>query len=105
MWYSNLSANAVVEQSYAADPLLSGWWRGTATNNQAAAAGKASVVRAVGPGGSGLVLIGTSPTVRQHAKGLQPQLGRARALGRVAGDGDDGRRRQRGRRPCPPRWH
>ena len=26
-WFSNLGANAVVEQSYAADPLLSGWWR------------------------------------------------------------------------------
>ncbi len=78
-WFSNLGANAVVEQSYAADPLLSGWWRpNTAgTNGQAQAAGKASVVHAVAPGGNGAVLFGTSPTVRLHAKGLQPQLGRA----------------------------
>ena len=77
-WFSDLGSNAVVEQSYAADPLLSGWWRpSNATNGQAQAAGKASVVRAVAPGGTGVVLIGTSPTVRLHAKGLQPQLGRA----------------------------
>ncbi|MDA0160389.1 M14 family zinc carboxypeptidase [Solirubrobacter ginsenosidimutans] len=77
-WYSGLGANAVVEQSYAADPLLSGWWRpSNANNGQAQAAGKASVVHAIAPGGTGVVLIGTSPTVRLHAKGLQPQLGRA----------------------------
>ena len=36
VWYTNLGANAVVEQSYAADPLLSGWWRPkTRTNGQA----------------------------------------------------------------------
>jgi hypothetical protein len=78
-WYTGLSANAVVEQSFGADPLLSGWWRpnATGTNGQAQAAGKASVVRAVASSGTGVVLIGTSPTVRLHAKGLQPQLGRA----------------------------
>ncbi len=68
----------MVEQSYAADPLLSGWWRpSNANNGQEQAAGKASVVHAVAPSGTGVVLIGTSPTVRLHAKGLQPQLGRA----------------------------
>ena len=39
--------------------------------------GKASVVRAQAPAGSGVVLIGTSVVTRLHAKGLQPQLGRA----------------------------
>jgi hypothetical protein len=78
-WFTGLGAGAVVEQSYASDPLLSGWWRSNAagTNGQAAAAGQASIVRAVAPGGSGVVLIGTSPTTRLHAKGLQPQFGRA----------------------------
>ena len=96
-WFSNLGANAVVEQSYAADPLLSGWWRpSNANNGQEQAAGKASVVHAVAPSGTGVVLIGTSPTVRLHAKGLQPQLGRALLWSRVADDvGDVGRRRRR----------
>ena len=77
---------------------------GTATNNQAAAAVKASIVRAVGPGGSGLVLIGTSPTVRLHAKGMQPQLGRAvlwAASQTTATTGVDGSAGA----PCPRRWH
>jgi zinc carboxypeptidase len=79
VWYTGLGAGAVVEQSYAGDPLLSGWWRANdaGTNGQAAAAGQASIVRSVAPGGSGLVLIGTNPVFRLHAKGLQPQLGRA----------------------------
>jgi hypothetical protein len=76
-WYTNLGAGAVVEQSYAADPLLSGWWPVGGNNGQTAAAEKASVVRSLASGGSGLVLIGTSPVFRLHAKGLQPQLGRA----------------------------
>ena len=78
VWYTNLGTGAVVEQSYAADPLAAGWWRGTNANNtQQAAAGKASIVRAQGPTASGAVLIGTSVVTRLHAKGLQPQLGRA----------------------------
>jgi hypothetical protein len=78
-WYTNLGGNAIVEQTFAADPLLSGWWRpnATNTNGQPAAAGKATIVRASAPGGSGLVLIGTNVVTRLHAKGLQPQLGRA----------------------------
>ena len=78
-WYTNLGPNAVVEQRFAADPLLSGWWRpnATNTNGQAAAAGQASIVRGQSAGGTGVVLIGTSVVTRLHAKGLQPQLGRA----------------------------
>ncbi|HEX6021319.1 MAG TPA: M14 family zinc carboxypeptidase, partial [Solirubrobacter sp.] len=76
-WYSNLGPAAVVEQSYAQDPLLAGWWPVGGNNGQSAAAGKASVVRALATGANGLVLIGTSPVFRLHAKGLQPQLGRA----------------------------
>ncbi|HWK29053.1 MAG TPA: M14 family zinc carboxypeptidase [Solirubrobacter sp.] len=78
-WYTNLGAGAVVEQSYAAQPLLAGWWGSNAagTNGSAAAAGKASIVSATTSAGNGVVLIGTSPITRLHAKGLQPQLGRA----------------------------
>ena len=34
VWYSNLGANAVVEQSFAAEPLLSGWWPRTGNTGQ-----------------------------------------------------------------------
>ena len=77
VWYTNLGAGAVVEQSYAADPLLAGWWVVDGPNGQAAAARQASIVRSVAEDGNGLVLIGTNPIFRLHPKGLQPQLGRA----------------------------
>ncbi len=77
VWYTNLGAGAVVEQSYAADPLLAGWWVVDGANGQAAAARQASIVRSVAEAGNGLVLIGTNPIFRLHPKGLQPQLGRA----------------------------
>ena len=61
-------------------------------NGQAAAAGKASVVRGGATSGTGVVLIGTSPVVRLHAKGLQPQLGRAILWAAAPpNDGDVGR--------------
>jgi hypothetical protein len=77
VWFTNLGGGAVVEQSYAADPLLAGWWVVDGADGQAAAAGQASIVRGIAPGGSGLVLFGTNPIFRLHPKGLQPQLGRA----------------------------
>jgi hypothetical protein len=76
-WYSNLGPNAVVEQSYAAEPLLSGWWPRTGNNGRTGAAGKASVVRALADNRNGVALIGTSVVTRLHAKGLHSQLGRA----------------------------
>ena len=94
-WYSNLGAGAVVEQSYAADPLLAGWWPTGGNNGQTAAAGKASIVRSLSTGG--LVLIGTSPVFRLHAKGLQPQLGRA-LLWTAAPLADDDHHREHGGR-------
>jgi Zinc carboxypeptidase len=79
VWFTGLGAGAEVEQSYAGDPLLAGWWRpdDDGTGGQADAAGQASIVRGLAPAGSGLVLFGTNPIYRLHAKGLQPQLGRA----------------------------
>jgi zinc carboxypeptidase len=79
VWFTGLPAGAQVEQSYADDPLLAGWWRPSAAGNngQPAAAGHASIVRGLTPDGNGLVLFGTNPTFRLHPKGLQPQLGRA----------------------------
>ncbi|TDD68372.1 peptidase [Jiangella aurantiaca] len=79
VWFTGLGSGVVIEQSYAADPLLAGWWAANdaGTNGQAAAAGQASIVRGVVPAGAGTVLFGTNPTYRLHPKGLQPQLGRA----------------------------
>ncbi len=77
VWFTNLGAGVSVEQSYAADPLLAGWWATTGANGQGAAANQASVVRTVSAGGNPVVLFGTNPTFRLHPKGLQPQLGRA----------------------------
>ncbi|WP_406078707.1 M14 family zinc carboxypeptidase [Micromonospora sp. NBC_00858] len=77
VWFTNLGANVEVEQSYAADPLLSGWWATDGANGQAAAANQASIVRGVSAAGNGVVLFGTDPTFRLHPKGLQSQLGRA----------------------------
>jgi hypothetical protein len=79
VWYTNLGTGVEVEQSYATDPLLSGWWgsNDSGSNSQAAAAGQASIVRGVSAGGNGVVLIGTSPVTRLHAKGLHSQFGRA----------------------------
>ena len=77
-WYSNLGSNAVVEQTFATDPLWSGWWPVDGTQGQTNAAGKASVVRAISPSGkNGVALIGTSVVTRLHAKGLWAQFGRA----------------------------
>ncbi|MGW4466340.1 M14 family zinc carboxypeptidase [Micromonospora sp. NPDC004704] len=79
VWFTNLGAGVTVEQSYTADPLLSGWWAANAagTNGPTAAANQASIVRGVTAAGNGVVLFGTDPTYRTHPKGLQPQLGRA----------------------------
>ncbi|HEX5541935.1 MAG TPA: peptidase, partial [Micromonospora sp.] len=79
VWFTNLGAGVTVEQSYAADPLLAGWWatNTAGTNGPAAAANQASIVRGTTPAGNGVVLFGTAPTFRMHPKGLQPQLGRA----------------------------
>ncbi|MGX7670994.1 M14 family zinc carboxypeptidase [Plantactinospora sp. DSM 117369] len=79
VWFTDLGAGVTVEQSYAADPLLAGWWAANeaGTTGQAAAAGQASIVRTVSPGGNGVVLFGTDPTFRLHPKGLHSQLGRA----------------------------
>ena len=76
-WYSNLGPNAVVEQSFAEQPLVGGWWPRTGNQGRSNAAGKATVVRALSGGGNGVVLIGTSVVTRLHAKGLNATFGRA----------------------------
>ncbi|WP_433830711.1 M14 family zinc carboxypeptidase [Actinoplanes sp. CA-015351] len=79
VWYTGLGADVTVEQSYAADPLLAGWWApaSNGTGGQDQAAGQASIVRSTTAAGNPVVLIGTDPIWRLHAKGLQSQLGRA----------------------------
>ena len=76
VWYSNLGTGAVVEQSYAADPLAAGWWRASnTTNSQEAAAGKASIVRAQGRTVSGA---GPDRHQRGHAPARQGPAAAAR---------------------------
>ncbi|WP_433311393.1 M14 family zinc carboxypeptidase [Micromonospora sp. CA-269861] len=77
VWFTGLGAGVEVEQSYAADPLLAGWWATDGANGQAAAANQASIVRGVSAADNGVVLFGTDPTFRLHPKGQQSQLGRA----------------------------
>ncbi|WP_229074649.1 M14 family zinc carboxypeptidase [Actinoplanes sp. DH11] len=79
VWFTGLGAGVTVEQSYAADPLLAGWWAPApdGTGGQAQAAGQAAIVRGTTAAGNDVVLIGTDPVWRLHAKGLQSQLGRA----------------------------
>ncbi|MEU8297098.1 M14 family zinc carboxypeptidase [Micromonospora sp. NPDC048909] len=77
VWFTDLSPGVTVEQSYAADPLLSGWWVTDGPGGQSAAASQASIVRGTAAGGNPVVLFGTDPTFRLHPKGLQSQLGRA----------------------------
>jgi hypothetical protein len=77
VWYSNIGANGIVEQTYAADPLLAGWWPRTGNTGRNNAAGKASIVRTTTAAGNGVALIGTSVFARLHGKGLYSQLGRA----------------------------
>ncbi|BBH67651.1 hypothetical protein ACTI_43360 [Actinoplanes sp. OR16] len=77
VWYTGLGAGVTVEQSYAADPLLAGWWSAGSPQGQDQAAGQAAIVRGTTAAGNGVVLIGTDPIWRLHAKGLQSQLGRA----------------------------
>ncbi|MEU4693622.1 M14 family zinc carboxypeptidase [Actinoplanes sp. NPDC023714] len=77
VWYTGLGAGVTVEQSYAADPLLAGWWSTGSPQGQESAAGQAAIVRGTTAAGNDVVLIGTDPIWRLHAKGLQSQLGRA----------------------------
>jgi hypothetical protein len=77
VWYTGLGPGVTVEQSYAADPLLAGWWSAGTAQGQEQAAGQAAIVRGTTTAGNGVVLIGTDPIWRLHAKGLQSQLGRS----------------------------
>ena len=93
-WYTNLGAGAVVEQSYAADPLLAGWWPTGGNNGQTAAAGKASVVRSLATGG---------PGPDRHQPGL-PAARQGPAAATRTGAALDGRAARRRRRRPRARW-
>ncbi len=85
--FTDLGATTKVEQSYAADPLLAGHWRGTtATNGPDAAAGNASAISGEAVSGAKGFVFGTSVVYRTHTKGGLSQA--ARALFWAAPDGD-----------------
>ena len=77
VWFTNLGANAVVEQRYdAADPFVSGHWRDSSGRSQANAAGQASAVSAETAAGSRVLMFGSSMNFRTHPVGLYSQIAR-----------------------------
>ncbi|MTH68375.1 peptidase M14 [Agromyces bracchium] len=76
VWYTNLGANAVVEQTYAADPFISGHWRDSAGRSTTDAAGQASAVSAETEAGNRVLMFGTSMNFRTHPVGQFGQIAR-----------------------------
>lgn len=77
VWFTNLGANAVVEQRYdAADPFVSGHWRDQSGRSQADAAGQASAVSAETDAGNRVLMFGSSMNFRTHPVGLYSQIAR-----------------------------
>ena len=81
--YSNLGTNAVVEQRYATNPLVSGHWLSA---NRTPFGDQPSTVSAVGPTGSKAYLFGTSPVFRNHPVGAFGDIASALFWGSLAGD-------------------
>jgi len=76
--FTGLGPDTTAEQSYAADPLLAGHWRGTTpTNSEAFAAGKPSVVSGEAASGAKGLVFGTSVFFRTHPKGGLGQAAQA----------------------------
>lgn len=86
--FTGLGQGVDVEQTYAADPLLAGHWRGTTeTNGPAAAAGKASVVSSKNATtGARSIVFGTSVFFRTHPKGGLSQAARGLLWAGPTGD-------------------
>jgi hypothetical protein len=77
VWFTDLGANAVVEQRYDADdPFVSGHWRDSSARSQANAAGQASAVSAETAAGSRVLMFGSSMSFRTHPVGLYSQIAR-----------------------------
>ncbi|WP_353826686.1 M14 family zinc carboxypeptidase [Agromyces sp. SYSU T0242] len=78
VWYTDLGANAVIEQAYADDdPLVSGHWRDSTGRSTTDAAGRASAVSAETAAGNRVLMFGTSMTFRAHPRGQFGQVARA----------------------------
>ncbi|WP_353807453.1 M14 family zinc carboxypeptidase [Agromyces sp. SYSU T00194] len=76
VWYSDLGPNAVVEQTYAADPFIAGHWRDQTGRSTTDAAGQASAVSAETDAGNRVLMFGTSMNFRTHPVGMFSQIGR-----------------------------
>ncbi|BDZ55440.1 hypothetical protein GCM10025870_25130 [Agromyces marinus] len=77
VWYTNLGAGAVVEQTYAAgDPFIAGHWRDSAGRSTTDAAGQASAVSTETEAGNRVLMFGTSMNFRTHPVGQFGQIAR-----------------------------
>ncbi|HSP61048.1 MAG TPA: M14 family zinc carboxypeptidase [Ornithinimicrobium sp.] len=77
-WFTDLGPDVVVEQRYAADPLVAGHWRaGDRADGPQDAAGQALVVRGTTDDGSRVVLMGSEPMFRAHPQGQHAVVARA----------------------------
>ncbi len=78
VWFTGLAEDVAVDQRLAADPLVSGHWRATAgAGGPDDAAGRPLVVHGTDESGARVVLFGSDPLFRDHAKGQQPLVARA----------------------------
>ncbi|WP_313407708.1 M14 family metallopeptidase [Aeromicrobium sp.] len=87
-WFTGLAESVKVEQSYTADPLLSGHWRDTnGSNGPGSAAGQAAAVSSEIESGARAFVFGTAPFYRTHTKGGQSQAARALFWAAPEGEG------------------
>jgi hypothetical protein len=87
VWYTNLGGNAVVEQTYAADPFISGHWTDSSGRSTTDAAGRASAVSAETEAGNRVLMFGTSMNSRTPPVGQFGQI--ARGLFWAGADGTE----------------
>ncbi|MDO5740764.1 MAG: M14 family zinc carboxypeptidase [Ornithinimicrobium sp.] len=80
LWFTGLGPEVVVDQRFAADPLVSGHWRADARGQggPASAAGQPVIVSGIDAAtGARAVLIGSEPLFRAHPKGQYALVARA----------------------------
>ncbi|WP_202613565.1 M14 family zinc carboxypeptidase [Ornithinimicrobium cerasi] len=80
LWFTDLGPGVEADQTYAADPLVSGHWRADVDGRGGpdAAAGQAVVVRGTdAETGARVVLMGSEPLFRAHPKGQYALVARA----------------------------
>jgi len=84
-WFTVLDPAATVEQTYAADPFVSGHWASSAGRAQENSARQAAVVSKTAATGSRVLLFGTVPTYRAHVVGGSQDVATSLLWAGVAG--------------------